>query len=102
MKDFIQLIKENYNNIFGLTIFNLLKTGNPLYDAIISTFSISFFGYIINYISNYGLKNIISIFSSDNLSNLFFKKNTIIIEGKRCSTTSRYSSTYTVSSLNFH
>jgi ATP-dependent 26S proteasome regulatory subunit len=99
MSDFIRMFQSNYNNIIKITLFNFLKTGDPFYDAIISTMAISIFGYIINYIYDYGLKNIFYNLSFDNFINLFYKKNMIIIEGKRSSVTSTYTFSYTVSSL---
>ena len=51
----MSIINSNYNEITRLTVFNFLKTGNPVYDAIISTLIISLLGYIVNYIYDYSL-----------------------------------------------
>ena len=37
MLDFISMLQTNYNNILRITLFNFFKTGDPFYDAIIST-----------------------------------------------------------------
>jgi len=99
MRDFMRTINNNYSEITRLTIFNFLKTGNPVYDAIISTFIISLLGYIINYIYDYSLHETLLKLSLYDVKSWFFKKNMIIIEGKRSSTTSAYSLSYNVSSL---
>ena len=50
MKEFFDLIHSNYFNVTKMSIVNLFKTGNIVYDTIISTIFISAFGCIINYI----------------------------------------------------
>jgi ATP-dependent 26S proteasome regulatory subunit len=79
-----------------MTLFNYLKTGNPAFDAIFSTIVISFFGYIINYINENQFLTI--QFTLDDIKCFFYKKNTIVIEGKRSCTTSGYSYTQSISS----
>jgi SpoVK/Ycf46/Vps4 family AAA+-type ATPase len=99
MRDFMSNIHSNYENINRIILFNLFKTGNPVYDAIISTVMISSVGYTVNYIYDYGIDKLLYKMSFDDIKNLFFRKNTIIIEGKRSSTTSAYSMAYTTSSV---
>ena len=99
MRDFMSNIHSNYENINRMILFNLFKTGNPVYDAIISTIMISSVGYTVNYIYDYGIDKLLYKMSFDDIKNLFFRKNTIIIEGKRSSTTSAYSMAYTTSSV---
>ena len=100
MRDFMSNIHSNYENINRMILFNLFKTGNPVYDAIISTVMISSIGYIVNYIyDNYGIDKLLYKITFDDIKSIFFKKNTVVIEGKRSSTTSAYSMVYTTSSL---
>lgn len=99
MKDIIGMINSNYSEITKITIFNFLKTGNPVYDAIISTLIISLLGYIFNYIYDYNLHEILFKLTFHDIKSCFYKKNMIIIEGKRSSMTSCYSLSYNVSSL---
>ena len=99
MKDIMSIINSNYNEITRLTVFNFLKTGNPVYDAIISTLIISLLGYIVNYIYDYSLHETLFKLTFHDVKSWFFKKNMIIIEGKRSSITSCYSLSYNVSSL---
>jgi hypothetical protein len=56
-------------------------------------------GYIVNYLYDYGIHNTLGKLSFHDIKNWFFKKNMIVIEGKRSSITSSYSLAYTVSSL---
>jgi hypothetical protein len=99
MNSLLNLLHVNYNDVIRMTLFNFLKTGNPVYDAIISTFTISFFGFAINYLYDYGIQHVLCNFSLDDLTSWFYKKNTIIIEGRRSSITSSYCLTYSVSSI---
>jgi hypothetical protein len=99
MKDIMSIIKSNYNEITRLTVFNFLKTGHPVYDAIISTLIISLLGYIVNYIYDYSLHESLLKLTFHDIKSWFLKKNMIIIEGKRSSITSSYSLSYNVSSL---
>ena len=68
------------------SILTQLRTGNVLYDTLITTAVISLFTYFYNYIYEIkGIKFLNSIIS------LFYKKNCIILEGKKCSVVSNYS-----------
>ena len=49
MSKFFNLLYGNYNNVLKITLFDFFKTGNPAFDAIMSTIIISCFGYIITY-----------------------------------------------------
>ena len=99
MKDFMSTFHLNYSNITKMTLFNFLKTGNPVYDTIISTLIISLFGYVVNYVYDYHIDRVLYNLTIDDIKGWFFRKNTIIIEGKRSSITSNYSCVYTVTSL---
>jgi len=82
-----------------MTIFNYLKTGNPAYDTIITTFFISIIGYLINYFYENQIDKILLKFSLEDLKGLIYKKNSIVIEGKRSSIVSNYSLTHNISSI---
>ena len=90
---------SNYSDITRMTLFNYLKTGNPVYDTIISTIIISLFGYFVNYIYDYQVDRILYKLSIDDIKSWFFRKNTIVIEGKRSSITSSYGMSYSVTSV---
>lgn len=68
------------------SILTQLRTGNVLYDTIITTTVISLFTYFFNYM--YDIKHMKFLSS---IYSLFYKKNCIILEGKKCSVLSNYS-----------
>ena len=99
MKEFFNLIHSNYFNVTKMTIFNYFKTGNTVYDTIISTIFISAFGCIINYIYDNRLDRLLFKLSYNDITNWFVKKNMVIIEGKRSSVISVYNSCLNTSSM---
>ena len=90
MTNFLKMIYGNYNNIVRITIFDYFKTGNPMFDTVISTIIISCFGYIINYMYENEIDKIMTNLSIDDIKCCFYKKNCIIIEGKKCLTSNLY------------
>ena len=96
MNNIINSIFTNYNNVVKMTLFNYLKTGNPVYDTIISTIAIGFFSYIINYM--YDNPILYNKFSINDIKYYFYKKNTIILEGKRSSIICPYTKSQYISS----
>jgi SpoVK/Ycf46/Vps4 family AAA+-type ATPase len=98
MTNFFNLLYGNYNNTIKFAIFDYLKTGNPAFDAITSTLIISVIGYIINYIYENELDKIITNFSIDDIKCWFYKRNCVVIEGKKCFTINDYS-TSTITSI---
>ena len=98
MTEFITILKNNYSNIIRFTIFDFFKTGNIVFDTILSSIILSIVGYIINYIYENNLDAILKNFSYDNIKSLFYKRYMIILEGKRCSTTSAFTQSYIISS----
>jgi len=98
MSSFLNLMHTNYNDVTRMTLFNFFKTGNPLYDAIISTFAISLFGFTFNYLYDYGIKHVLKNCLFFDLNDWFYKKNIIIIEGRKSSIICNYSLTHSVSS----
>jgi len=99
MIDFIQLLHSNYNHISKMLMFNFLKTGNPIYDAILSTTMISIVGFITTYVYENGVIKDLYYLNIDDIKSCFYKKNTIIIEGRRSSIISPYNLTCSISSV---
>ena len=91
MTNFFNLLYSNYNNTIKFAIFDYFKTGNPAFDAIISTLIISWVGCIINYIYENQLDLLITNASIDDIKGWFYKRNCVVIEGKKCFTTNVYS-----------
>ena len=85
MTSFINTIFITFSDSFKFYILNYFKTGNFFIDTITTTTIISIFGFIINYFYDYFIP---SMFNIESLKNLFYKRNMIVLEGKRsCSTT---------------
>ena len=97
MAEFIHILQTNFANISKITFFNYFKTGNAVNDAVISSLALSAFGYIINNIYDLKIVDFCMEFIF-NFKSFFYTKNTIILEGKICSTTSAYSYAFSVSS----
>ena len=97
VSSFISSIQNNYMNVTKMAIFNYFKTNNPIIDTILSTIMISLFGIIINNIYENNLDQLIYNLSINNIKSFFYKKNCIIIEGKKSSFMCKYNSNYTIS-----
>ena len=80
----------NYTNVLKMSLFNYLKTGNQVYDTIVSTILIGFFSYIINYIYENQLLYNNFTFNINDIKYYFYNKYTIILEGKRSSVICSY------------
>ena len=98
MSTIIELLKNTFHDSTKMVIFNKFKTNNPIIDALISTVILSFIGYIINYVYERNI-DFSLLFKPNNLKYYFCKKNIIILEGKKSSTTSAYTSSYMVTAL---
>jgi DNA replication protein DnaC len=85
---FIEYFKTGYFNTIQMDLFNKVKTGNYIIDSMITTFIMSIIGYGINYIYESRYNKI--DWNQYRIKDLFYKKNVIILEGKRSSTTSAY------------
>jgi hypothetical protein len=83
-------IRANYLNTVKMKVFHFVKTGNIVLDSILSVIGMTIVGYIINYIYDNRLDEFIMKFSYDRIKNLFYKKNVIILEGKKSYVTSIY------------
>jgi chaperone BCS1 len=92
MPNIFSMLYSNYINILKITIFDFFRTGNPAFDTIMSTIIISCFGVFINYIHKYQFDTNFTNISIDNIKFMFYKKNCVIIEGKKCLTTNGYGS----------
>ncbi len=91
-------IRNNYIYAVKAKVSGFFKTDNVIIDAIISVISMSIIGYIINYIYDNRIDTLITKLNLDNIKCLFYKKNVVILEGKKSSTTSAYSHTLTTTS----
>lgn len=75
-------------NSVHMSFFDHFKTSSPMVNALITTFGMVFISYIVRTIQEYQFQSVNFSFAS--LKYLFFKKNMVILEGKK----STYSSGY--------
>ena len=92
----LEMINIRFKDAMRMSIFNYLKTNNPVIDAILSTFVLSFIGYILNSISEGNLSTN-HFFDIEKIKGYIYKKNVIILEGKTSSTTNVYNSIHNIS-----
>ncbi len=85
---FIEFFRNSYLNSIQMTLFKMIKTDNVIIDSMLSTFLMALIGCFINYVyeSRFNKINI----SWRYINDLFYKKNVIILEGKKSFTTSPY------------
>lgn len=88
-------IRTNHLYTMKLKILGFFKTDNVIIDSILSVIAMSVVGYIMNYIYDNRIDNLLTKLTIDNIKCLFYKKNQVILEGKKSSTTSAYSHTLT-------
>ena len=99
MREFMEQIQNNYKHMVNMSLFNKFKTNDPIVDALLSTFILSFIGYFFTYIyENYIDRYFLSL-TYDDVINYFYNKNEIIIEGKRSTSITAYSSHLNTSSM---
>ena len=96
---FVDMLTSTYSNISKITLYNSFKTGNPTYDAVISTIVIGIYGYILNYVSRHDIMEFFSNVSVETFKSCLFQKNCVVIEGKKCSTTCSYNLTPNISAI---
>ena len=93
---FYETLHKRFNETIRMSIFNFIKTNNPLIDTLTSTIILTFIGYIINLF--YEGEWVIQDFDIEKIKNYIYKKNTIILEGKKSSTSTVYAGTNNISS----
>jgi ATP-dependent 26S proteasome regulatory subunit len=91
-------MRLNYLYAMKMKVVSFFKTDNVIIDSILSVIAMSIIGYIMNYIYDNRLDRLLTNLSFDKIKCLFYKKNVVILEGKKSSTTSAYSHTLTTTS----
>lgn len=89
--DLYSSITKNFQDVMKISLFSFFKTNNPILDAIISTILITCLTCTINMFYSYQNKNSIALLV-DTIKSFFYRKNTIILEGKRSSVVTHYNS----------
>jgi hypothetical protein len=88
-----------FQNSINMSLFDYFKTESPVFNAIITTFVLSLMGYIARQVQDFDFQNINTSFSIIHLKYLLYKKNIIILEGKKSTYSSGYEKNICVSSL---
>jgi ATP-dependent 26S proteasome regulatory subunit len=99
MSELMEQIQTNYKHMVNMSLFNKFKTNDPIVDALLSTCILSFIGYFFTYIYENYIDRMILSLTYDDIINYFYKKNEIIIEGKRSTSITAYSSHLNTSSM---
>lgn len=97
-QDFMDYIETTTAHVTRMIMFNKFKTDNPLIDALFTTTILGCFSWFVSWIYDNGIDMYVRNCSFDNIKSYFWKKNSIIIEGKRSSTVSPYNSSLCVCS----
>lgn len=97
MEDLIFSLKNNYQNVARITLFNNLKTGNYIIDAITSSIVISLIGLFTSFIYDNLSTNVKNGYSLNSLWFFIYNPNCIVYEGSKTSLTSIYSDSYSIS-----
>ena len=88
-------LRTNYLYTIKMKMVGFFKTDNVIIDSILSVIAMSVIGYIMNYIYDNRLDKLLTNISLDKIKCMFYRKNSVILEGKKSSTTSAYSHTLT-------
>jgi len=89
--DLADVLQTTFNDSVKISLFQRMKTGNPLIDAIFSTLGFVFFSYAVKLLYDHDVLNRPwNIDICDTVRSLFFKKYSITYEGKRCSSVGTY------------
>ena len=100
MRPFIGILQNSYIDTIKMALFNTFKTGDAAIDSFITALVIALISYIVNYFHQENNKNnnCLKLFKQF-LSFVWYKKNVIIIEGKKCSSTCSYDYSCVISSV---
>lgn len=94
---FVEAFVSAKNYVVKTLLFNQIKTGNPLIDTFLTTIFLGLFSWLINIVYDNHFDKVILNFSFDDIKGIFFKKNIIIIEGKKSTVTSSFLFTQNIS-----
>jgi DNA replication protein DnaC len=98
LSSFMDSIDSTASHVSRMILFNRIKTGDPIIDTVLTTFILGSFSWIVTYLYESGIDRYFNNFSFDDIKTYFYKKNSIVIEGKRSSTISSYTSSLCVCS----
>jgi hypothetical protein len=97
VSNLMDTIESTKNHVIRMMLFDKIKTGDPIIDTFLTTFILGLFSWFINYIYDTQLYSHFYKFSTDDIKSFFFKKNTIIIEGRKSAVMSSFSYSQSIS-----
>jgi len=97
--DLTDMLQTTFNDSIKISLFQRMKTGNQLVDAIFSTLGFVVISYLVKVLyENNTFNRPWNIDIKDTIKSLFYKKYSITFEGKRCSCIGAFSMYPVVSS----
>jgi hypothetical protein len=91
-------LTENMHNTLRFSMLSYLKTGNPIYDTILSTLIVTFISYVMKLVYDNTNRSFSFYDIQDAIKSAFFKRNSIIYEGTQSFVIARYETLPVVSS----
>jgi len=89
--DLSDILQTTFNDSIKISLFQRMKTGNQLFDAIFSTMGFVAISYLVKVLyENNSFNKPWNIDICDTIKSLFYKKYSITYEGKRCSSVGTY------------
>lgn len=100
----MEVLYTTFNDTIKMSLFTKIKTNYPIIDTIISTIILTCMSYFVKMAYEYSVESTSSfspfeINLSDKIKSTLYKKNTISLSGKKCSSTSYFSGSPVVSSI---
>lgn len=97
--DFLEIIQKTFNDNIKISLFQKMKTGNQIFDTVVSTMVFTFMSYFVKVLyENDALTKWYPSNIYDQIKSCFVKKYSVTFEGKRCSAMSQYSGYPVISS----
>lgn len=92
-------ILTNVNESIRMKVFSFIKTNNPVLDTVITTILLTLMSYVVKRLYDFKFSLDFDLNIIENTKFLLYRKNTIIMEGKKCSGISNYNSHPIISSV---
>jgi SpoVK/Ycf46/Vps4 family AAA+-type ATPase len=90
--DLTDVLQTTFNDSIKISLFQRMKTGTTVVDAIFSTFGFVAISYLVKVLyENNAFNKPWNVDIRDTIKSLFYKKYSITFEGKRCSCVGSYS-----------
>jgi ATP-dependent 26S proteasome regulatory subunit len=98
IETFMDTIDSAKSHVTRMILFNTIKTGDPIIDAFLTTLILGCFSWLVTWFYENRIDIYFHNLTFDLIENYFYKKNSIVIEGKRSSVVSSYNNSLNVCS----